>query len=101
MEESKAKDETRLDVARLAGGSQQMPVLTSDRVFHWWALGRSTSPILPTALAADPRLSHAEPGPSIFVSPRLPGRSCFFGQRFAPVRDAAAENECASPAVPP
>src|SRR5712692_2983898 len=76
-------------------------ILTSDRVFRWLTLSRSASPILPTAPVPDPRLSHAELAPSKFVSPRSPWRSCFFGQRFPPVRDAAAENECAGPGVPP
>jgi hypothetical protein len=43
--------------------------LTYDPVFHWLTWNRSASPILPTAPAPDPRLSHAELSPSKFVSP--------------------------------
>src|SRR6266852_1583550 len=76
-------------------------LVPSDRVFHWLTPSRSASPILPTAPAPDPRLSHAELAPGKFVSPRSQGRSCFFGQRLPPVRDARAENECAGLGVPP
>src|ERR1700730_6813795 len=108
MRERVQDDNFRLGVSSFVTGlvlavtcRSKEPILTSDWVFHWLTASHSASPILPTAPVPDPRLSHAELVPSMFVFARSQRRSCLFGQRFPPARDEAVGNECADPGVRP
>src|ERR1700730_8161310 len=92
MRERVQDDNFRLGVSSFVTGlavavtcRSKEAILTSDWVFHWLTASHSASPILLTAPVPDPRLSHAELGPSMFVFARSQRRSCLFGQRFPPV----------------